>query len=181
MRDLHWFDTELAHIATADRLLTDAGRRVGDELAALDAEREHRPLSKEDRKRYQELHDSRRQIETGPAMDEGIDPELDALLSRAEIARFRFRQPGLAPLRRLRDELTAEREALVATQAVVWPRPFVYVGPKRKHQMNGAFVQPGDIVELNESQAQSWADRFEPVRENAGVEADSAQPAEVPS
>jgi hypothetical protein len=142
-------------------------------IQALDAIVGRRPTAKE-REEHQSLENTLRQIEEGTEPGEQVDADLDEILMRAKMRAFRFRAPGLAPLRRLRESRQAERAALASRQQP-WPRPFRYVGPIGKHQQNGAFVQPGDIVELNESQASAFADRFE----RLGADVPESQSGEV--
>lgn len=92
-------------------------------------------------------------------------------------------KPGLNTLNylvvRLEDKLKKlqEREAQ-------WPtpetrHPYRYVGKKYKHRQDGIYLEPGAVVELSETQASAWRDRFVLVEESSKENEENAVSATV--
>ena len=155
-------------------------RRIGDlegiraEFAALHQRVSHRletfasPPGRPDRHRDDAIYtvrETKRQIEDGVDRTEPMEQELWALVSKYE----RLRRPGLATidreLRRLRDE-RAEEVGRAEHRAQRWPSPettHAYRLVRGRHMVADRYVRVGDVVQLNEQQAQSFADLFEPV------------------
>jgi hypothetical protein len=71
--------------------------------------------------------------------------------------------PGLAAAERLVARLDRLYEKEAARLAQVWPRPFRYTGRPGDAMIGDRALEPGDVVDLNESQARAFGDRFEPV------------------
>jgi hypothetical protein len=44
-----------------------------------------------------------------------------------------------------------------------WPREFRYTGGRFRTEIDGRYVEPGDLVSLNARQAEAFEDRFEVV------------------
>lgn len=77
-------------------------------------------------------------------------------------------KPGLEETN-LRIEILEEECADLRDHIKLWPsvsatNKFRYVGKPDKHTVDGRFVEPGEIVELSESAAQAFRDRFEIVQ-----------------
>lgn len=70
-------------------------------------------------------------------------------------------QFSLAQLTSLLTRHETWRADAAARQAKVWPSLYRYRGLKWKLQMDGRFVNPGEVVELTERQASGWGDLFE--------------------
>jgi hypothetical protein len=62
-------------------------------------------------------------------------------------------------IRQCEEAMAAER----ARRAVTWPAPFRFVGRPGTHSHDGRKLRRGDVVLLSRSQAEAWADKFEPV------------------
>ena len=78
-------------------------------------------------------------------------------------------KPGLRRTREMIAKLEAEVEALRASLAR-WPtaettHPYVYTGPRFSAVVGGRELEPGDVAELTENQAKSWANRFKEAAE----------------
>jgi hypothetical protein len=100
---------------------------------------------------------ARQQLANGVASKDGI--------AFAELAPF-VDKPGIDQIRRIIAGLEAERDALRA-HLERWPNsstrhPYRYTGPVFKTMWEGRYLQPGDVVELNATQAAAFADRFAP-------------------
>jgi hypothetical protein len=83
-------------------------------------------------------------------------------------------QPGLQRIATLRIRMQGELAQLrtqMSEKYPSWPRMFKYVGPAEKTILDGRWLAPGDVVGLNEQQAQSFGDRFEAVNEPQIIEA----------
>jgi hypothetical protein len=121
-----------------------------------------------DRTDFQRLDDLRlftRQVRDGMERTEGTNPRLAALLQHPDIQALPMRQIGIVTLESLRDRLRAELAAPVDTGP--WPRPFRYIAKHGKHRHDGRLLKIGDVVDLNESQAEAWRDKFVPVAEES--------------
>jgi len=81
----------------------------------------------------------------------------------------RVRKPGLARLdvriRQAEAEITRLRDYLARWPSDATTHAFRYTGRHGRHEHNWRYLEPGDVVELNESRASAWADRSEPVTE----------------
>ncbi len=75
----------------------------------------------------------------------------------------RIGRPGFSELQRLVMKLRDLRERAVAREKARWPRAFRYTGKPGKSQMEGRYLETGEVVDLNEAQAAALADRFEEV------------------
>ncbi|HVL69277.1 MAG TPA: hypothetical protein VM364_18615 [Vicinamibacterales bacterium] len=69
--------------------------------------------------------------------------------------------PGLIETRRWLERLRVAREEAVARESVSWPRSFRLKDGK-SHYSAGRRYKAGDVVELTETQAEAFADKFEP-------------------
>ena len=112
----------------------------------------------------------------------GIAPEVGVFFE--ELSPF-VGKPGIAELERIIAALEAEREELSAALSAFlhrWPtattmRPYRYIGREGKHRLeDGRMAEPGEIVELNQRQAHSLRDRFEPVELEPAAEPVAAAP-----
>jgi hypothetical protein len=54
--------------------------------------------------------------------------------------------------------------AVAARQAATYPAPHRFKG-RNPHVINGRVLKVGEVVELTEAQAASWADRFERIEQ----------------
>jgi hypothetical protein len=117
-----------------------------------------RPRTAEAQAESRKLTESIAQLRGGVSRDDGAwFPEVAGFAGR----------PGIDANERIIEDLTRELEGLRA-RAADWPegvtaRPFRYTGPAFKMRMDGREIEPGEVVLLNESQARSFGDRFEPV------------------
>ncbi len=75
----------------------------------------------------------------------------------------RMGRPGLSQLQRMEAKLIDLRERAVAREKEQWPRGFRYTGRPGRLRVEGNCPQPGEVVQLSESQAAAWSDRFEEV------------------
>ena len=150
---------KLEDIAAAEQPLLALEATLETELKLL----ESRPRTPADYLRPAQLREALRQLREGASLGEGMDARLWAVLSTEQMRRFRFRAPGLAPLRRLRDRLLAEQQAAAEPQPVAPVLNFRYTGPPWKFKVAGARRNTGDVVQLSEEVAVHWADKLEPV------------------
>jgi hypothetical protein len=87
----------------------------------------------------------------------------DVSISDEELRRY-VGLPGLAAADRLIARLDKLHADETARLAHVWPRAFRYTGrPGEFGWRDNRYLEPGDVVELSEDAARSFADRFEPV------------------
>jgi hypothetical protein len=122
-----------------------------------------------DRTDFQRLDDLRllaMQIRDGiEAFREGTDARLAALLQHPDIQALPMRQIGIVTLESLRDWLQAKLAQPIDTSP--WPRPFRYIAKVGKHRHDGRLLKVGDVVDLTETQAEAWRDKFVPVAEES--------------
>jgi hypothetical protein len=142
-------------------VLTSLETRFRTRLHAIDA---HTSDPGEQRE-HDSLKITLRQLENGVRSTEGIwfPDALAPVMDR----------PGIAETRRAIERLQREREECNALLQR-WPtrevmHKFRYNGPRHKHVHDGRRLEVGDIIELTESQAHAWCDRFEPVSDGMPV------------
>jgi hypothetical protein len=111
------------------------------------------------------LRETLRQLRTGVHPNEGVDPRLWVVLNSPEMALFRFRAPGLAPLARLRAKLIAQQEAATNPPRKPPLLKFRYTGPAWKFKVAGARHNTGDVIQLTQEAAAQYADKLEPMRD----------------
>jgi hypothetical protein len=134
------------------------------ELATLEALGQQVRLNREQQAEEKRLRNTLYQVEKGVDPDDGADERVDALLRTPEALRLRTRARmllGIAPLQRHRERLAVQAQQEADRAAIVWPRKYRFTAKFGKHQQDGRYLQPGDVVMLTESQATAWADRFE--------------------
>jgi hypothetical protein len=115
----------------------------------------------------------------GIAFGDGLVPEVEVLAAGVKhwvdaIEHGLGDQIAVPGLRRTAEtiaRLEDERKGLTA-YLEQWrdgtiTRPHRYTGKRYKHSMGGRFVEPGEVVELNDSQAHAWRDRFDAVADQA--------------
>lgn len=110
-----------------------------------------------DHKRRADFKDAIAQIHNGLCAEDGvIDPVMSALVGK----------PGLLQIDILIARL--ERECAELREHVTrWPtpdttRPYRYKGRPDKARVDGRYLVPGEVVEINETRATAMADLFEP-------------------
>lgn len=118
-------------------------------------------MTPDDRRRRQHLRETLVQIDHGLHPNDGTDARLDALLRAPLPASLGLACPGLQSVRRLIATLEQRRDEAAKKAAIVWPRRYRYIGKPRKTAWGERYLQPGEVVELTESRAAAWADRFE--------------------
>jgi hypothetical protein len=154
-----------ANLAALDALrsaLEKTLATVRDREAALNALANERPLADYEQSAFLAYRDARVALEgSGLTARAGLGPDV------AFLTPF-LGKPGLAETARrieANERLLAEAEAVLAR----WPtetttHPFRYTGPPRcAYRPDGGYVQPGEVVLLNENAAYAMRDRFEPV------------------
>lgn len=166
-------------IAIVDAAIPQLEQLEQDTVAKLDALRNLSPIveptgvhrAQQEDGLKQRLRDIREGTPVWQRMNEmGVDtwPDIAAILTPL-IHEFRLAHPGLASLRRLREELEAQRSAAAdAADSASWPRPYRYVGPPHKVLLTkeGRYLQPGEIRHFrNAEQVRAAAGVFEPVTE----------------
>lgn len=115
------------------------------------------PQDRDSWDRLDALREAITQVNNGVRRGEGV-----SLLIPNKIAG----RPGLAEIDHRIAALVAEDKAL-RKYLVRWPdnattHPYTFVGASHAY-VGGRRLEPGDIVQLNQSQAKGWADRFKPV------------------
>jgi hypothetical protein len=156
-------------LAVIDKVLPQFRELLGDVTAEeIDLKERDARCELNDRTDFQRLDDLRlfaRQVREGIERFEGTDARLAALLQHPDIRALPIRQIGIVTLESLRDWLQAKLAAPVDTSP--WPRPFRYIAKVGKHRHDGRLLKVGDVVDLTESQAESWRDKFVPVAEES--------------
>jgi hypothetical protein len=143
----------------ASRIDVHAALTFYDELAATLTAR--LPVLAHGQRESREQAHLRRCIEQDlAALDAGIgdghlvhDPRLEVLRG----------QKGRLWWQRLLQRLDVHHAAAVERQQETWPRAFRYTGQRFRTELDGRYVEPGDVVRLSAHQAESLRDRFEPV------------------
>ncbi|HEX5474964.1 MAG TPA: hypothetical protein VFX12_09915 [Vicinamibacterales bacterium] len=112
---------------------------------------------------------SRHAAEDAALLEDGFT-DADGVTDR-RLEPFRF-APGITWFARTRERLVAMRAAVAAHDAR-WGRgqhhPYRYIGLPGRAQFDGRFLKVGEVVLLNERQADAWQDRFEAVTEEEPV------------
>ena len=127
------------------------------ELAAAIAART--PVVPEGQRETREEERLRREVDQDlAALDEGIgerelvnDPRLEVLRGHK----------GRRWWLRAQQRLLQQRAVAVERERTTWPREFRYTGKRFKTEINGRYLEAGDIVSLNAQQAEAFKDRFE--------------------
>ena len=133
-----------AHEQRIQSLMTE----IGVAIPAVDD-----TTNRHDEGRAQDMRADLRLLEDGVHGLSGVtNPTLSALAGL----------PGLHETRRLLARLRAARDEAVARETQPWPRPFRLKGGQSHHAGNRRY-KAGDVVELTESQAAAFADKFERV------------------
>ena len=169
--------TDMARLAVINERLPVAREQVRKrELMAAKARHELTPLETSravqgcyERDRIADLRRVLRLLQNGLWHGDAVP------LDFAEVAALAG-QPGIAHLEEEIAALEAERAELTAKLAAYhecWPsegvtHPYRYRGPGKHYVTVGdelRRVAPGDVLDLNETQAAAFGDRFEPVEE----------------
>ncbi len=94
----------------------------------------------------------------------GVEPETGVTCDSLRALRG---LPGIDELEQMREQLQQRIAELAKREATTWPRPFRYIGPRHRHDLGGRYARPGEVIELTETQASGFAERFEPVEATA--------------
>ena len=150
-------ETQLEAVDVARGMFEALRPDISTELAALEGLK--RPTYGQQSERAH-LRETLQQLDKGCGAQEGTDPRLDAILRDPRVTRFHLARPGIAPL--LRERLLAEAEAQKKKAAEVWPKLF-RLKDGGTHDLGDRDLEPGEVIELNETQAAAFADKFERV------------------
>jgi hypothetical protein len=112
-----------------------------------------------DRKRLADLRETLKQIEAGAGADAGVDPRFTAIIGKPGLHRT---ERTLLELYALRDEATAEISFNPGARGLYRLR-----ADAGTHVHEGVRLKAGEVVELDARQAKSFADKFEPVLQEA--------------
>lgn len=151
-------DDELKAVAAAETPLRQLEAELEAELKEALAQRP----TPQNHNRPFDLRETLRQLRQGVPLGQGMAPRLYAVLKSEQMARFRFRTPGLGPLVRLRERLLQEQRALAAPAVVPVLFEYRYTG-KPWGKVAGQRRQTGDVLQLTEEQSALWASVLEPV------------------